>query len=98
MIRPPALSLLALPAAAVLTIGLAQAQQYYPAPPPYYRSAPPPAAYYRDRVPPPGYWIDDEEDDQPVNRPRRTPRMAQQVPQQGQYGATGAPSRILPYE
>lgn len=96
MIRPFGLSLLTLPAAAILTAGLAQAQTYYPAPQPYYRSAPPPAAYYRDRVPAPGYWVEDDEDDQPVmTRPRRMPRMTQQVPQQGQYGE---PSRILPYE
>lgn len=94
MIRPFGLFLLTLPVAAAIPAVSAQAQSYSAPSSPYYRSAPPGA--YQDRLPSPGYWLDDDDDDQVVRRPRRDPQVSQ-VPPQGQGGASGAPSRILPY-
>ncbi len=64
--------------AAAIPAVSAQAQ-YYPAPPPgYYRSGPPPGYDYDDRHGP-AFWADDDDDDQPVRRPR-SPRTGQVPP------------------
>ena len=87
MIRRFGLFLLAMPVAAAIPAGSAQAQ-YYPGPPqPYYRSAPPPGGY-QERLPPPRYWADDDDDDA-----QRRPQFSQNPPQ----GQPGAPNSILPY-
>src|ERR1700690_2297279 len=94
MIRRFGLFLLALPAAAAIPAGSAQAQ-YYPSSgsAPYYRSAPP--DIYEQRLPSPSYY-DDNDDAPVVRRPPRDPRYSQ-MPPQGQQAPVGAPNRILPY-
>jgi lipoprotein-anchoring transpeptidase ErfK/SrfK len=92
MMRRYGLFVLTLPVAAAFFWAAPAVAQYYSSPPPgYYRNAPPPGTY-EDRSPPP-FWNEDDDDDQPVRRPYRSPRMGQ-VPQQSQ---PGAPGRILPY-
>ena len=77
MIRRYGLFLLTLPVAAAFSAAPALAQNYSSPPPGYYRDAPPPGAYYDDRAAPPAFWSDDDEDDQPVRRPYRSPQMSQ---------------------
>ena len=92
MMRRYGLFVLTLPVATAFFSAAPAVAQYYSSPPPgYYRNAPPPGAY-EDRSPP-AFWNEDDDDDQPVRRPYRSPRMGQ-VPPQSQ---PGAPGRILPY-
>ena len=93
MIRRYGLFLVTLPLAAVFAAAPAAAQ-YYPSPPPgNSRGAPPPAGYDQDQAAPPAaFWSEDDEDNQPVRRPYRSPRVSQ-VPQ----GKGNAADRILPY-
>jgi len=44
-----------------------------------------------DRLPPPAFWNDDDEDDQPVRRPYRSPQLNQVPP-----GQNGVPNRSPP--
>jgi len=94
MIRRYALFLAALPVSAVLSAAPAAAQYYSSPPPGYYRDAPPPGPYYDDRRAPPAYWSDeDDEDDQPVRGPYRSPRYSQVPPDQ-----QGVPGRMAPVD
>ena len=92
MIRRYGLFLPALSALAVFSAAPAFAQYYSSAPPPGYVRSAPPAGYYDDRSSP-EFWYEDDED-QPVRRHYRSPRMSQAPAQPGQ---SGEPSRILPY-